>query len=253
MNRALEPLGECRSDLDIISGVAERLGIEGFNPRSEEEWIKFFVETNPDYQQYIDDYEEFRKSGIHRIKLSEPFVAFKEQVDDIDKNPFPTPSGKIEIYSKRVADLNNPLCPPIPKYLMTREDHNDPLSIKYPLQLITPHPKNRVHSEMYLVPWLREVEEHRAWINPADAGPRGVKDGDEIHVFNDRGKVAIKARVTGRIMPGVISIFEGAWYDPDKEGIDRGGCANTLTRDEYSGGGAAVLNTSLVQVEKSSP
>ncbi|MFC1884695.1 molybdopterin-dependent oxidoreductase [Thermodesulfobacteriota bacterium] len=250
MNRALEPLGECRSDLDIISGVAERLDMEEFNPRTEEEWIQYFVESNPDYQQYIEDYEEFRESGIHRIKLAEPYIAFQEQIDDIVKNPFPTPSGKIEIYSQRAADLKNPLCPPIPKYLRTREDRNDPLAAEYPLQLITPHPKNRVHSEMFLVPWLREVEEHRAWINPADADPRGVKDGNEILVFNDRGKVAIKAWVTERIMPGVISIFEGAWYNPDKKGIDRGACANTLTRDEYSGGGAAVMNTSLVQVKK---
>jgi anaerobic dimethyl sulfoxide reductase subunit A len=71
-----------------------------------------------------------------------------------------------------------------------------------------------------------------------------------VHVFNDRGRIAIPAWVTERIMPGVVSVFEGAWYAPDEQGVDRGGCANTLTRDAYSGGGAAVLNTSLVQVEK---
>ncbi|CAB1068575.1 Anaerobic dimethyl sulfoxide reductase chain A (EC, molybdopterin-binding domain [Olavius algarvensis Delta 1 endosymbiont] len=98
--------------------------------------------------------------------------------------------------------------------------------------------------------WLREVEPHCAWINPVDAAPRGIEDGDEIFVFNDRGKVAIQAWVTQRIIPGVVSIFEGAWYTPDKDGIDRGACANTLTNDAYSGGGAAVLNTSLVEVEK---
>ena len=83
-----------------------------------------------------------------------------------------------------------------------------------------------------------------------DAESRGIKDGDDIFVFNDRGKVAIKAWITERIMPGVVSIFEGAWYDPDKDGVDRGACANTLTKDAYSGGGAAVLNTSLVEIEK---
>jgi len=121
---------------------------------------------------------------------------------------------------------------------------------KYPLQLLTAHPRNRVHSELYKVEWLREVEPHRAWINSVDAAARGIEDGDEIHVFNDRGKVAIKAWVTERIIPGVISIFEGAWYNPDENGIDRGACANTLTNDAYSGGGASVMNTSLVQVEK---
>jgi len=251
MNRALEPLGECKSDLDIVSELAQRLGIEGFNPHTEDEWLKMFVDLNPEYQEHIKDYDKFKKDGIHRVKLDDPIIAFKEQIDDIEKNPFPTPSGKIEIFSQRVADLNKPDTPPIPKYLPTPEDRSDPLIEKFPLQLLTPHPKNRVHSELYMVPWLREVEEHRAWLNPVDADHRGIKDGDEILVFNDRGKVAIKAWVTERIIPGVICIFEGAWYNPDKDGVDRGACANTLTKDAYSGGGAAVLNTSLVEVEKS--
>ena len=250
MNRALEPLGECKSDLIIVSELAERLDIEGFNPYTEEEWLKMFIDHNPEYQEHIKDYDKFRKDGIHRVKLAEPIIAFKQQIDDIENNPFPTPSGKIEIFSQRAADLDKPDTPPIPKYMPTPEDRNDPLIEKYPLQLLTPHPKNRVHSELYMVPWLREVEEHRAWINPVDAESRGIKDGDDIYVFNDRGKVAIKAWVTGRIIPGVVSIFEGAWYNPDKDGIDRGACANTLTNDAYSGGGAAVMNTSLVQVEK---
>jgi len=250
MNRALEPLGECKSDLDIVSELAERLGIEGFNPHTEDEWLKMFVELNPEYQQHIKDYDKFKEEGIHRVKLDEPIIAFKEQIDNIENNPFPTPSGKIEIFSQRAADLNKPDTPPIPKYMPTPEDRSDPLFEKYPLQLLTPHPKNRVHSELYMVPWLREVEEHRAWINPIDAKPRGLIDGDEIFVFNDRGKVAIKAWVTERIIPGVVCIFEGTWYNPDKDGIDRGACANTLTKDAYSGGGAAVLNTSLVEIEK---
>jgi anaerobic dimethyl sulfoxide reductase subunit A len=62
--------------------------------------------------------------------------------------------------------------------------------------------------------------------------------------------VAIPAWLTERIIPGVVSIFEGAWYAPDEQGIDRGGCANTLTKDAYSPGGASVMNTALVEVRK---
>jgi anaerobic dimethyl sulfoxide reductase subunit A len=94
------------------------------------------------------------------------------------------------------------------------------------------------------------VEPHRIWINPVDAEARGITDGDEVYAFNDRGKVILPAWVTERIVPGVVCIFEGAWYDPDDRGVDRGACANTLTKDAYSGGGAAVLNTCLVQVDK---
>jgi anaerobic dimethyl sulfoxide reductase subunit A len=250
INRALEPLGECKSDLEICGLLAERLGMKDFNPFTEEEILKTFVEKSPDMAAQIQDFERFQREGIHRIRLDRPYVAFQAQIEDPENHPFGTPSGKIEIFSQRVADLGNPLCPPIPKYMPTPEDRSDPLSSNYPLQLITPHPRNRVHSELYKVEWLRETEPHRAWINPADAIPRGVRDGDEVYVFNDRGKVAITAWVTERIIPGVVCIFEGAWYDPDEKGIDRGGCANTLTNDAYSGGGACVLNTSLVEVEK---
>ena len=250
VNRALEPLGECKSDLDITAEVAERLGVKDFNPFTEDDILKMFVEKNPETAPLIPDFDKFRREGIHRVELEKPIVAFQKQIEDPENNPFETPSGKIEIFSQRVADLNTPLCPPIPKFMQVPEDRSDPLFEKYPLQLLTPHPKNRVHSELYKVEWLREVERHQAWINPVDAKARGILDGDEIFVFNDRGRVSIPAWVTERIKPGVIAIFEGAWYSPDAQGIDRGACANTLTRDAYSGGGAAVLNTSLVQVEK---
>jgi len=250
VNKAIEPLGECKSDFEIACELAEKLGFSDFNTLSQEEWLKSFVVDNPETGEEIKDYDKFRREGIHRVKLAEPIVAFKEQIEDPENNPFPTPSGKIEIFSQRAADLNNPLCPPIPKYVSTWEDRNDPLIEKYPLQLLSPHPKNRVHSHLYKVDWLREIEPHRAWINPVDAEPRGIKDGDEIYVFNDRGKLAITAWLTERIMPGVVCIFEGAWYNPDEEGIDRGGCVNVLTNDAYSEGGAASLNTVLVQVSK---
>ena len=250
INRALEPLGECKSDFDIATELAERLDIKDFNPHTEKEWLKILLDFNPEYQKHIKDYDKFRKDGIHRVQLEKPYVAFQKQIEDPENHPFETPSGKIEIFSQRVVDIDHPLCPPIPKYMQVPEDRFDPLAEKYPLQLLSPHPKIRVHSEMYQVEWLREVEPHRAWINPIDAQARGINDGDEIHVYNDRGKVAITAWVTQRIIPGVICIFEGAWYSPDENGIDRGACANTLTNDAYSGGGAAVMNTCLVQAAK---
>jgi anaerobic dimethyl sulfoxide reductase subunit A len=250
INKAIDPLGECKSDFEIACAMAERLGISEFNALSEEQWLRTFVANNPEMKEHIKDYDTFKREGIHRVRLDEPIVAFKAQIEDPKNHPFDTPSGKIEIYSQRIADLNNPLCPPIPKYLGSWEDHFDPLTAKYPLQLLSPHAKNRVHSNLHNIAWLREVEPHRAWINPVDAAPRGIQDGDEIYVFNDRGKLAITAWVTQRIVPGVICIFEGAWYDPDDEGIDRGGCVNTLTNDAYSGGGAAALNTVLVEVSK---
>ena len=89
-----------------------------------------------------------------------------------------------------------------------------------------------------------------AWINTADAQARRIRDGDDIRVFNDRGATIITAKVTERIMPGVVAIPEGAWYDPDPQGVDRGGSPNVLTKHGHSPGGAFYGNTCLVQVEK---
>ena len=251
MTKAIEPIGECKSDLRIAEELADRLEIEDFQKYPDEmKALKFLIKLREDTRKNIRKIDEFREKGITRLELDVPYVAFKEQIEDIENKPFDTPSGKIEIYSQRIAELNDPDNPPIPKYMERWEGRYDPLSEKYPLQLLSPHPKNRVHSEMFLIEWLREVESHVAWINPIDAEPRNIKDGDEILVFNNRGKLTITAWLTERIIPGVISIFEGAWYDPDDNGIDRGGCVNTLTKDAYSPGGASALKTCLVEIKK---
>ena len=71
-----------------------------------------------------------------------------------------------------------------------------------------------------------------------------------MRVFNDRGVLELPVRVTERIMPGVVDVPHGAWFDPGEDGVDRGGCANVLTKDAYSPGGSFPYNTNLVQVEK---
>ena len=108
----------------------------------------------------------------------------------------------------------------------------------------------RAHTQFDSVSWFRELLPQAISINTIDAAKRGISDGDEVRVFNDRGEVILPARVTERIMPGVVDLPQGAWYDPDEREVDRGGCANVLTRDAHSPGGATVHNTGLVEVEK---
>jgi anaerobic dimethyl sulfoxide reductase subunit A len=253
MNKAIEPIGECKHDITIAEELAEKLGIEDFKHYDEERQLKRFWRGTTDIKKHVTDYEKYKEDGIWRVELDEPYVAFKKQIEDPENNPFKTPSGKIEIFSQRIADINDPNLPPIPKYLSTWEDRFDPLIEIYPLQMLSPHPKNRVHSELYHVEWLKEVDPHRCWINSADAEPRGIKSDDLIYVYNDRGILSIEAWVTERVIPGVIVIHEGAWYSPDKEGIDRGGCANTLTKNAYAPDGASCLKTCLVQISKDKP
>jgi anaerobic dimethyl sulfoxide reductase subunit A len=273
MNKAIEPIGECKDDIEIAELLAERLGIKNFkreelleqymkNPQLaaakplidqyddiNDKWLRLLSLMAQDVRENIQDYDKYKREGIHRVQLKEPYIAFKKNIDDFENNPFPTPSGKIEIFSDQVASWNRPLCPPVAKYIPTWENRDDPLTEKYPLQMISPHPRQRVHSELYKIEWLMEAIPHRMWINPVDAEPRDIRNGDICLVFNDRGTVAIEAFVTKRIIPGVVCIYEGAWYNPDENGIDRGACANTLTKDEMSEGGAAALKTCLVQVK----
>ena len=249
--QAISPMFECRSDFEICCDLAKRLGIENYSDKTEAEWWRWEM-SGEETKKYIPDFEEFRKQGLYKPPPTDEELpwAFKRQIEDPKNNPFSTPSGKIEIYSQGLADLHNSRIPPIPKYIETWEGRTDPLARNYPLQLISTHYKMRAHSNFGNVPWLSQIEPQRVTINTADAESRGIRDGDLVRVFNDRGTIIIPAFVTATIMPGVVNISEGGWFIPDKDGIDRGGCPNVLTGSEHSPGGAWCTNTSLVQAAK---
>jgi anaerobic dimethyl sulfoxide reductase subunit A len=248
LNKVIEPLYESKSQLQIAAELAVRLGITNYGDKTDEEWVRACAEGSG-----IADYGTFREKGIYRIQPQEPFVPFKDQIENPEQNPFPTPSGKIEIYSEQLAAMDDPLLPALPKYLEPPEGPNDPMIDRYPLQLITKHIGRRTHSQFETLPWLREVEAHQLEMHAGDAGARGIGDGDVVRVYNDRGIVRVPVKVTQRIMPGVVSLPQGAWFSPDESGVDVGGCANTLTRDAHSPCGAFTTNSCLVQVEKSEP
>jgi len=250
LNKAIEPLGESKSQLQICEALASKLGISDYNDKSDEVWVRYMVAKLSEVAEY-PDYDTLRKQGIYRLKFDKPAaVSQKEREEPEHKPSFPTPSGKIEIYSQVIAKMNHPLIPPIPKYIDSWESLNDPLVKKYPLQLVTPHFTRRAHSQFDNLPWLRELQTQAVTISTLDAESRGIRDGDMVRVFNDRGEMIIMAKVTERIMPGVVAIPEGAWYDPDENGIDHGGCPNVLTKNVSSPAGAFTCNTALVQVER---
>ena len=173
LKKAIEPLYESKSHFDIAVELARKMGVDDFTDKTEDEWLRELVK-----EAAIPDYETFKKEAIQKVKMERPRIAFEKQIEDPANNPFPTPSGKIEIYSRQLADMNDPLLPAIPTYIETWEGGNDALAQKYPLQLITSHLKRRAHSQFETIPWLREIETQAVWMNGLTRVRRGIRDGD---------------------------------------------------------------------------
>lgn len=238
--KAIEPMYECRSIYDICAELAERLGFRDkfTEGRSRDQWLEHLLEearkTYPDLPKTL---EEAWRQGIYKKASPDgPVIALKDFRENPEAYPLQTPSGKIEIFSKHLFELSllwklppGDFIPALPEYVPEREGISDPLKEKYPLQMISHHYKQRTHSTYGNVDWLQKVAPQQIWINPLNAEVRGIRHNDAVMVENDRGKCIVRAKVTPRIMPGVVSLPQGAWYRPDSDGVDRGGSANTLT------------------------
>jgi anaerobic dimethyl sulfoxide reductase subunit A len=243
MKQAIEPMYECRNDMDIFADLARRVGIAGYNDKTEAEWLRELTKDG------IDDFEAFAARGLARLPAPEDAVAFAKQIRDPERYPFTTPSGKIEVYSVALAANPDPYglgaMPPIPTWIPPLTP--DP---RYPLQLCNAKSRARTHSVHGNQEILSRADRDDVWVSVADAAARGIADGDRVRVFNGRGATVLVAKVTDRIAPGVVSIKEGAWFTPDASGDDVRGCANVLTEDRSAPCGATTFNTCLVQVER---
>jgi anaerobic dimethyl sulfoxide reductase subunit A len=240
MRQAIEPMGECRNDLDICTELARRLDISGYNDKTEEAWLREIT------RGAIDDFEAFRERGLARLPAPDDAVAFAREIRDPERHPFTTPSGKIEIYSTVLAANPDPYgLGPIPALPTWIPDEPDP---RHPLRLVTPKSRARTHSIHDNQPILARADRDDVWLHPADAAARGIADGQRVRVFNDRGATVLPARVTDRIAPGVVSIKEGAWFALDEGGQDTRGCSNMLTADRASPAGASTYNTCFVDI-----
>jgi anaerobic dimethyl sulfoxide reductase subunit A len=230
--------GESRTDYWVFTELAERLGFghDYTGGRSQEEWLRYVLETEG------LDQETLRQDGILRTD-SHPRVALSEFREDPAAHPLPTPSGLIEIANSQAMAYGLPV---IPSYVPDDAAHNR----NYPLQIVTPHSKLRSNSCGHANPWLRELETHTVWINPVDAKTRGITEGDLVDVSSPSGMIAIESRVTERIMPGVVCVYQGTWYEPDEGHTDRGGCANVLTSHRLSPTGGSATHSAWVEVRK---
>lgn len=246
--KAIEPLFEAKSQYDICVELCKELARLTKDPdlvqrytegRTQLDWAKhLYAESRTIEPDLPESFEKASTSGIFKWHTMPTKIAYKAFRDDPGANPLKTPSGKIEIFSKRLWELNAAWEFPegdaiyaIPVYERTWEGPDDYEGKKrHPFQMIGHHFKGRTHSSYGNIPWLMQVAPQRIWMNTADAARRGIKHGDMVKVFNDRGVVHVKVKVTPRIMPGVLSLPQGAWHSPDKNGVDLGACINTLTK-----------------------
>ncbi|WP_029848328.1 trimethylamine-N-oxide reductase TorA, partial [Vibrio parahaemolyticus] len=265
MHRLVDPLFQSKPDFQIMSELTQRFGRREEYTRgmSEMEWIESLYNDCKKANEgkfEMPEFNEFWERSVLDFGEGKPWVRHADFRKDPELNPLGTPSGFIEITSRKIGRYGYEHCQEHPMWFEKSErSHGGPGSDKYPFWLQSCHPDKRLHSQMC------ESEEFRAtyavqgrepvYINPIDAKAKGIKDGDLVRVFNGRGQLLAGAVLTDSYPRGVIRIEEGAWYGPlnEKEGaICTYGDPNTLTQDIGSSelAQATSANTCIVDFEK---
>jgi len=285
--KCIEPIEESKPDLEIFTLLAERLGFKDDytdGGKTEEDWIRKQYDVS-DLPKYIS-YEDFKKKGYFVVPLPENYKPtpalrwfYEGRRRDTPDTLAPDPdkkeglgsySGKIEFVSQSLLKHfpKDKERPPMARYAPSWEGHETLLAKKYPIQMISPHPRYSYHTHYDAhCEWLADIPGHRIrkdgnnWIvvrvHPEQAKERGIQNRDIIKVFNDRGTVLGIAQVTERVKPGVIHCYTSSGkYDPLEPGKayspDRGGCVSMLTpvRMMSKNAPGMVCNTCLVEIAK---
>ncbi|MBR0753073.1 molybdopterin guanine dinucleotide-containing S/N-oxide reductase [Bradyrhizobium jicamae] len=262
MHRIAEPYGLARDDYEIFADLAERLGAgEAFTEgRTSRQWLEhLYAPTRASLEKQglpAPSFDEFWEAGSLVVpQFADDGGSLRRFREDPVARPLPTPSGRIEIFSEKIAAHGDADCPGHPVWL-EKSDVPDPAS---PFFLVANQPVTRLHSQLDFGGHSTDAK-HRgrevARMNPRDAGARGIGDGDIIRLFNARGACLAAVRVTDGIAPGIVQLPTGAWYDPmdpeEEASLCVHGNPNVLTRDvgtsSFAQGCTGQLTT--VQVER---
>ena len=266
MHQVAKVQGEARDDFDIFLGLAERLdaGSVFGEGRSKRAWLeKLYSEARERAEEAGVDlpaFEEFWQQGQAEIVSgAEPTVFLRDFRADPERHPLSTPSGKIEIFSERIANFGLADCPGHPQWFAPAEWLGADRARHFPLHLLSDQPARRLHSQLDPSPYSQAdkiLGRQPISLASIDARSRGISDGDIVRVFNDRGSCLAGARVTDDIRTGVVRLSTGAWFDPetvdDRTGVEKHGNPNVLTLDIGASplSQGCVAQTCLVEVEK---
>jgi molybdopterin guanine dinucleotide-containing S/N-oxide reductase-like protein len=248
-NQAMEPVGECRSNVETFRALAERMGFEDkcFGESVDAMIDRALESGNP----RLSGITRERLEGEHRVRLNFEDT-FTSGVSSLNPAPylpfaegnFPTPSGKAEFYSET---LKRQGFDPVVAFTPPEESRNGSKASGFPLELLARKPDNHLNSSFANLQSVREMEPGigNLEMHPGDAAARGVRDGDRVRAFNLRGEIVLRARVDGTVPPGVVAArLDWARFSPG------GGNINVLTSEKLTDmGNAATFYSVCVEVE----
>lgn len=245
---AIAPLGEARSNVWLFRQLAARMGFtEPCFQDTEDAMIEQALNVDASVSPWMQGMTRDRLEEQQSIRLNFP----QEQRGE-DLRPFTsaewfrTPSGKAEFYSETLAAQG---LDPLPEYVPATESRHAPLAQRFPLELLARKADNFMNSTFASQPGHRAMEAahaNRLEMHSDDARARGISDGDTVEVFNDRGKIVVRAKVNGAVPAGVVATSLG-WnkFSMDGQGV------NTLTSEKLTDiGGGPTFYSTLVEVSR---
>ena len=239
-NKAIEPVGESLPNIEVFRRLAARMGFDDACFRDTDDDVARQALGSGHRNLAGIEWEGLKQRGWQRLAVAERFAPFAE-------GGFPTPSGKCELHSEALAKQG---IDPLPFYNPPAElaSSNPQLAARYPLSFLSPPRRNFLNSSFANLPRFREDDkEPEIELHAEDAAARGLREGDRVRVFNDRGSFGAVARVNGKPRRGVVVALSVWWkkFSPD------GRNANEVTSQRTADlGGAATFYDCLVEVEK---
>jgi biotin/methionine sulfoxide reductase len=267
MKKARDPVGEARDDYAIFNALAQRLGVGEHHSdgrATTQEWLSHLYEEarvkSAKAGVTLPPYQDFWDAGLAEAKgeSRDPVMLAAFRADP-EAHRLKTPSGKIEIYSEKIASFGYDDCPPHAMWLEPIEWLGSKAAERYPLHMLSDQPTDKLHSQLDHSPHARATKikgRQPVTMHPDDAAARGIAAGDLVRLFNDRGACLAAARLSERIRRGVVRLSTGAWFDPADSGsnrpLEKHGNPNALTLDigasKLSQG--CIAQTCLVEIER---